>query len=85
MRKNMDMILHTIYLVEVTLLVFKNARHVFEKVTAMRCCQGGCSVFCTEHNLIEYLGIAAHGVEPLRGSGYHLFFCPPIQSVVIYI
>jgi len=34
----------------------------------MRCRQGRCSVFCAEHNLVEYLGIGAHGVEPLRGS-----------------
>jgi hypothetical protein len=34
------------------------------------------SVFCTEHNLIEYLGIRAHEfvfVEPRCGSG---FICP---------
>ena len=36
----------------------------------------GISVFCTEYNLIEYLGIRAHEfvfVEPRCGSG---FICP---------
>jgi len=81
----MDMIFHTIELVEVTFLVFKNTSHVFKEINAIGFSKRGRSIFCAEYNLVEYLSIGAHGVEPLRGSGYHLFFCPPIQSVVIYI
>ena len=76
MGKDVHVIFYTIDLIEVTFFMIQYPPDIFKKLMPVISRHDGISVFCTEHNLIEYLGIRAHEfvfVEPRCGSG---FICP---------
>jgi hypothetical protein len=60
MSEDVEVIFYAIDLVKVTLFIVQDSPDVCKKLFAVGGGQYGRSVFCAEHNLIEYLSVGAH-------------------------
>lgn len=68
----MEVVFNAINLVEMALFVFENTRDVFEKIPSLLSSQNRSAAFSTEYDLIQDLGVGAHGFVNLHPD---LFLC----------
>ncbi len=76
MGKEVNVIFYTIDLIEVTFFMIQYPLDIFKKLMPVISRHDGISVFCTEHNLIEYLGICAHEFVLLNHFVVQISVCP---------